>query len=881
LNYNWNGDRLNANDFFANTNGLARSKAVSNQYSADFGGRIIKDKLFFYADTEGLRYTLPTAGVVAFPSPQLETYTLSQIQPAQQALYQNAFSIWNNAPGASHAVPITNGNGQLQDANGNLGCGVTGFAGTAAPGGGTFGVDVPCGLAYAQSGSNTNTEWLLTSRVDYSISDKQKINFRVKVDRGFQPTGTNLINTTFNEQSIQPQDEGQVNYTYVISPTVVNNFIGSVLWYSAYFGPADTAKSLAAFPTFFRLYDGGTNAANFYSMGSDWRSFPQGRNVGQGQLIDDISIIKGHHTLKLGENFRRNRVTDDGLLPFTHGAYLFGSLADFATGVTNPANGSAYEQSFTPITAAHIRLYNIGVYAQDEWAAAKNVKVLFGIRFDRTGNPQCLDKCFSNLTSQFGSAGFQTGIDIPYNQSINTGLSSAYGSVDQVVPQPRVGVVWSPRGANSMVIRGGFGIFADLAPAFLVSNIFTNPPAPFFAYVSNGSTVDVASDPNSAAASAQSQYGAFKTGFFGGQTLAQLNASVPGGFGPINFYSAQNHFGTPKYAEWSFEVEQPLGPKNVFVLTYAGNHGYSLLTTNGFVNAFDANTAQFPTFAGLPSAPLDGRFLAVTNLNNNGKSNYDGLTVQYRRAFSYGFQGQVSYTWSHSLDNLSNGGSGLPYTFTANTVTTLLNGNLAQNYGNSDYDIRHNVVGDFVWDTPWKFNHKALTYLLSNWTISGKFYLRTGVPETITDSLLAGQVSGGSIGGGGAITATALSPIPGGCDRSAVNTACLSSSSFVAQGAETGFGNIGRNSLFGPGYFNIDTTVYKNITITERMKFVIGASAYNILNHPHFADPVADIANPGLGLIQSTVSSPTSAYGGFQGSLVSGRQLVLTGKFMF
>ena len=117
----------------------------------------------------------------------------------------------------------------------------------------------------------------------------------------------------------------------------------------------------------------------------------------------------------------------------------------------------------------------------------QNLKLTFGIRFDRTGNPQCLDDCFSRLTAPFTSSSFQKGVDIPYNQSIDTGLSNAYYSVDSVVPQPRVGVVWSPKGSsNSMVIRAGFGLFADLAPAFLVSNLYGNAPYPYGALFTTG-----------------------------------------------------------------------------------------------------------------------------------------------------------------------------------------------------------------------------------------------------------------------------------------------------------------------------------------------------------------------------------------------------------
>ena len=202
---------------------------------------------------------------------------------------------------------------------------------------------------------------------------------------------------------------------------------------------------------------------------------------------------------------------------------------------------------------------------------------------------------------------FPEGVDTPYNQSIDTGLSNAYYSVDSVVPQPRLGVVWSPKGGgNSMVIRAGFGLFADLSPAFLVSGLYNNAPYPYSAFVNSSSVeVGLASDSNSAAALAQNEFNAFKTGFFNGSTLAQLNSAVPGGFSPIGYFSIPQHWGTPAYAEWSFEIEQPIGQKNVLVATYTGNHGYNLLVQNGFANA----AALGGSFTGLPSVQPDPRFL--------------------------------------------------------------------------------------------------------------------------------------------------------------------------------------------------------------------------------------------------------------------------------
>ncbi len=869
--FNFNNDLMNANDFFSNLNGVPRSYAVSKQWGADIGGPIWKNKLFFYSDSEGLYYTLPSTGTVVIPSVAFEQDILARITPAQNALYSKAFSIWNNAPGAANAANVTTGSGQLQDSTGNLGCGD--FANTRAlNGSGVFGVNLPCARAFGTSSTNTNKEWFESHRVDWNINDKQKIFFRFKGDHGFQPTGTSLLTPAQDEQSIQPQYEGQINHTYVISPTMVNNIIGSVLWYSAIFGPASTSAAQANFPTYFSMPgSGGANGGGFTAMGVNWSAFPQGRDVGQFQLIDDFSLIKGNHSMRFGVNFRKNRVTDFSYESGSIGSYFFNSVTDFAEGVTDNSTNSNYFQKFSPLLDAHIRLYNIGIYAQDEWAVNPNLKVTFGLRLDRTANPLCTDKCFSRLDAPFTSSTFQKGLNIPYNASIESGLSHAYYDTDTIVPNPRLGVVWSPRGANSTVIRAGVGEFADLAPAFLVASVFNNAPFPYSATIHQGQLVDLASNPASAAAAAQAQYNAFKSGFFAGQTYDQLNNSVPGGFSPPNYFSIPSKFKTPNYVEWSFEIQQPIGTKNVLAINYSGNHGYNLLIQNGFPNAFATG------FAGLPSVAPDPRFGSVTEISNSGLSNYDGVNVQFRRSFSYGFQGQINYSWSHALDNLSNGGSGLP--FSGSSLTTISSPNVAANYGNADYDIRHNMTADFIWDTPWKFGNKWIGNLLSNWTVSGKFFVRSGTPYSLIDSALAGFLSPNI--NASLLATTTANRLPTSCSPNAVNVPCYSISSFLASTTETGFGNVGRNSIYGPGYVDVDASLYKNFNITERLRLRFGASAYNSLNHPHFGNPDGDVASSGFGLIHGTAIPPTSAYGAFQGSAVSGRVLVVTGRLQF
>lgn len=106
---------------------------------------------------------------------------------------------------------------------------------------------------------------------------------------------------------------------------------------------------------------------------------------------------------------------------------------------------------------------------------------------------------------------------------------------------------------------------------------------------------------------------------------------------------------------------------------------------------------------------------------------------------------------------------------------------------------------------------------------------------------------------------------------------------FVASGSQTNFGNLPRNSFRGPHYFNADLSLQKDVKLTERFVFTLGANAFNVLNHPNFANPDADISNAGstFGQIQSTVTPPNSPYGNFQGAAVSGRVLQVDLKFKF
>ncbi len=125
------------------------------------------------------------------------------------------------------------------------------------------------------------------------------------------------------------------------------------------------------------------------------------------------------------------------------------------------------------------------------------------------------------------------------------------------------------------------------------------------------------------------------------------------------------------------------------------------------------------------------------------------------------------------------------------------------------------------------------------------------------------------------------------CGKSAVDTPCLASTQFAAAAGtlnatiQTDFGNLPPQSFYGPGYFDIDTQLTKSFKLTERATFALGLQAYNVLNHPNFLNPSGSVTSSSFGSITTTASPPTSMYGSFEGSAVSGRVLVVSGKFNF
>jgi len=877
---NYNDKIFNANTFFNNQVGLQEPRSDSHNFGGSVGGPIKKNKLFFFFNYESLQYALPGSNTkITIPSPQLQQYTLAHIPAAATALYQDAFALWNGASGAKNAIPETNGTGPLQDSNNHLGCGIGTFwnAGITAPSGGVFGTTVPCTYAFAANANIPNTESLITGRVDYNITEKQKISARYNYDWGLQATAVSFISPTFNSVSNQPSDQGQLTYTYAITPTLVNNFIGSGMWYTAIFGVADFNKTTSLMPESFSVGDGCCTGVG--------AGFPTGRNVGQMQLGDDITWVKGRHTIKGGVGYVYDKITDTSIASGAYkGTYSFADLTDFTDGQINATGlGDSFSQSFPDIYAAHIRIGGLGGYVQDEWKIRRNVTLTLGFRAEHGENPVCLDNCFARMNVQFGMPGYVGGASVPYNQTISTGLRTEYKHLEAVVPEPRFGFAWSVN--PKTVIRAGIGIFSNSPAGSTAASVFGNAPSKFSPSVKFGE-VGPASDPNSSAYAAQAAYNIFTSGFGAGYNLTQIQAALGKiAFSAPSYYSPPNNYVAPKVTEWSAEMERTLDAHDVLAVTYTGNHGYDQQISNGWANSFllltnGTNKYYGTNFGGatpLPTAAPDPRFLTVTQVLTAGYSNYDGMTVQIRHSMKWGFQGQIGWTWSHAL-GLSSVYN--PY-------------NLHFGYGNQGFDVRHAIVSDLIWTEPHKFAGALLNTLVGGWTYGMKIYAFTGTPFSSSDSKIAAQINSGG-GTGGTPLASVIDPnILRNCTavHGTSDTPCYTPNQFetynttsgVATTVQTDFGITGPGVFRGPGYFDIDSQLTKKFFIKEKYSFEFGGQIYNVLNHPNFSNPSASItAGTSMGTTSGLVGPPTSPYGSGQGaSLVGGRIIEVTGKFTF
>jgi hypothetical protein len=270
---------------------------------------------------------------------------------------------------------------------------------------------------------------------------------------------------------------------------------------------------------------------------------------------------------------------------------------------------------------------------------------------------------------------------------------------------------------------------------------------------------------------------------------------------------------------------------------------------------------------------------------------------------AHGLDLHANYTWSHCLDTVSNGGF---LSFSSTGILSPLPGELWRQYGNCDYDVRHNFNLQYVYELPFKTSHPRWKALIEGWQISGTAFWHSGLPFSVLSAPYSANGHGIVQAGGPQFASVvpgvplyASGPVPGVTQPGTIQW--LNPDAFVsAVDPSTGacyggdspahcqFGDLGRNSLRGPDFFWSDLYVTKRFHLSERLSLRMDGQFFNVFNHPNFALPsvVAGIpgqpsTQTGFGAIASTTSPPTGLLGVGLGGDNSPRMVAIQARLEF
>jgi carboxypeptidase family protein len=767
-------DALDSKNWF---NGIAnpplkKSQERQNDFGFVLGGPIMKDRTFFFLSYEGEILRLPRTSISEVPSLQVRQ---DPSTPPAIAPLLNAYPLPNGA---------------------DLGNGFSSFD---------------------ASFSDRSTLQATSFRLDHRIGDHLALFGRYNFSPSELLTRGDGVSTAVNDiNRVQVKTEtltaGAVwspaasitddfRFNYSRNRASGNDSVDS------FGGAVVPAQSFFVSPQF-----AGSSSAGQYFLGTSGtlRIGPSTNSLQrQINIVDSVSLQRGRHSLKAGIDFRR--LTPDITQP---GYSISTSFFDIPSALALQP-GFVFLQVTNPVTT---RFYNIGSYFQDTWKAKPQLSITYGFRWDvdvapsTAHGPDFLSFDSVNDPASIGLAPLGTSV-----------FKTRYGNI-----APRVGIAYllSRKHGHETVLRGGFGIFYDLATT-QTADLFSQVPEFPFGAVKICSVF--LSDPDC---------GSSLTFPLPSQ-VAQPPAIASSPSQTLIGYDP--NLALPYTMQWNIALEQSLGDKQSISASYIGAVGRRLLQQQQVVEA--------------------GRVIEI--IGNHATSDYHALQIQFQRHMGKGLEALGSYSWAHSIDSGSSSSATGPNAF----VGTGLPSNF--NRGPSDFDVRHSFSAGVTYDLPTPKGSWVLRSVAGGWSLDSMIQGRTAPPVNVTDDRVSNQfdaglidirpdlvpgqplylhgseckaLSGGVCAGGKMLNPAAFADPP------------LDPNTFLPLRP----GTLGRNALRGFGAFQLDLALRRTFALGESMHLELKAEAFNVLNHPNFANPVSDLFSSFFGQSIQTLNQGLS-----------------------
>lgn len=542
------------------------------------------------------------------------------------------------------------------------------------------------------------------------------------------------------------------------------------------------------------------------------------------QILDNLIMTHGAHTFKGGVDVRFIR-TDAISATNTRGVFQFNgrftnsAFADYLLGLTN-------QRSAGTVIDASLRERDYMGYVQDDWKITPRLTLNFGVRYE-------LNSPMYEANNKIATLDMTVFPRVVIKKAEGDSWSGrALQQTDKNNILPRIGFAWEP--SSGWTVRAAAGVFNGTTGGGLGQNQRSITNWPF------NTAVTVRATGNTVAASAGKLSAGIGTSFLGSDTVMpdQLTWNV-----------WDSNFKLPTIYQWNASIQHQLDNSSAVTLAYVGSSSNYLARSYNINGAYigDPNTEQQRR----PNPSLG----TVLYRTSGGHSSYNSMQASLDRRLKRGFRLSASYTWSHSIDDSLE-------LFGDEDATVQDIYNMKNDRGNSGFDVRHRFSSNYMVEIPLGKGHRFLSgkwadKFLGGWQWAGTTAIQTGRAFEIevqnatqrlgvtTTAWRANLVGDWRLDNPTADMwfNTAAFTIP--CDTS-------SSGSLV----NCRFGNVGRNSLRGPGLIVFDSSLQKNFKVKERQALQFRWEVFNVFNKPNFGKPSVTLGTENFGKITSTVTDP-------------------------